>query len=72
MVGMLGSGDVLGSGEVLGGKSVGVDDEPMTGFVGRGGGLTSEANDGMVDGYMLEADSVLARMALKDMGETDV
>lgn len=72
MVGMLGSGDVLGSGEVLDGKSVGVNDEPMTGSVGRGEGLTSEASDGVVDGYTLEADSVLAGMALEDMGETDV
>lgn len=69
---MLGSGDGLGSGEVVGGEPVGVNDEPMTGFVGIGEGLTSEASDGETDRYKSEIDSVLVGMTLEDMGETGV
>lgn len=72
MLGMLGSGDVLSSGEVLGGKSVGVNDEPMTGFVGGGEGLTSETNDEEVGRYGSEIDSVLAGMTLEAVVKTGV
>lgn len=70
MLGMLGSGDVLGSGEVLGGKSVSVNDESMTGFVGRGEGLTSETSDEEADRYGSEIDSVLVGMTLEGVVKT--
>lgn len=66
---MLGSGDVLGSGEVLGGKSVSVNDESMTGFVGRGEGLTSETSD-EADRYGSEINSVLVGMTLEGVVKT--
>lgn len=72
MLGMLGSGDVLGSGEVLGGKSVGVNDAPVTGFVGGGEGLTSETSGMEADRYGSEIDSVLVGMTLEDVAKTGV
>jgi hypothetical protein len=69
---MLSSRDVLSSGEVLGGKSVDVNDEPMTGFVGGGEGLTSETSDEEADRYGSEIDSVLLGMTLEGVGKTGV